>query len=146
MFRPKEVPMIRKFVFGILAAVFLAAGGLVAAVDTGYAGPGLIVGGPAATPVVPANPDLLLVKQCGPWNNWCGSGGGGSACFNFGGIQLCTGGTGSHCEWHNGKKYCSGGGGGGGDWCIWHHGDKYCRNRDGGDCIWRNGHQYCTGW
>ena len=166
--------MLRKFIF-FVAALFLAAGALSTTTSTGYAGPGLTAGALSAVPsVVVPDSNLLQVKQCGPWNGWCGggggqcgpwnnwcngggncgpwnnwcNGGGGGACINFGGIQLCSGGSGPNCKWYNGKKYCGpwGGGGGGGGDCTWWHGQKYCNWKKGGDCIWRHGDRYCTGW
>jgi hypothetical protein len=161
--------------FGVMAALILAAGAMLTTASSGTAAPGISAGAIAVTPMIPdGNPFVQKVGHCGPWNGWCGGscgqwnnwchgggggcgpwnnwcngggGGGGGACINFGGISFCTDVGGSNCRWHNGKKYCyGGGGGGGGKDCTWYQGDKYCNWKKGGDCIWRKGQKYCTGW
>ncbi len=153
--------MLRKLLFSAFAALVLAGGLLMASAVPGDTAPVPMM---SAVPHVQVDNNLIQVKQCGQWNNWCGNGpgqncgwwnnwcqgsgggggGGGSGCINFGGVQFCVGGTGSNCHWHNGVKYCNNGGGGngGGGSCIRVNGHKYCTYKHN-DCIWVNGTKYC---
>jgi hypothetical protein len=145
--------MFKRLVFSIVATLLLVAGTLALAPSGVKADPSVSAGTLAATSAVSIDALLLKVKvKCGQWNNWCGSGGysgGGGGCIYFGGLQLCSGGTGENCHWYNGVKYCGMGGGGGdgsgGGDCYWRNGVKYCNYFDTGYCRKHNGEQYCTG-
>ena len=158
--------MSRKLLFSALTALALAGGLLMASAIPGDTAPVVM----SPVPQVQVNGNLIQVKSCGPWNNWCqpsgpkcgpwndwcgggGSncgpwndwcgdhgGGGDSACINLGGVQFCVGGSGSNCQWHNGVKYCNNFGGGGS--CVIVNGHKYCTYKHK-NCILVNGTKYC---
>ena len=144
--------MIRKLLFGAIVALVFAAGALVVGAVPGNAGVAPMM---SAVPHSQANGNLLDVKACGPWNNWCYGGGGG----NCGPWNNWCGGGGGNCgPWNN---WCHPGGGGGASGCImlggvqlcvggggsnchWYNGQKYCGGGGGGSCIYVSGHSYCS--
>ena len=157
--------MFRKLLFSVLGALVVAGGVLLSSAVPGDTAPVTM----SPVPQVQVHGDLIQVKACGQWNNWCGNGpggncgwwnnwcnggngnwggggggGGASGCITLGGVRFCVGGGGSKCHWHNGVKYCNGGGGngGGGGSCIHVNGHKYCTYKHY-DCIWVNGKKYC---
>ncbi len=151
--------MFRRMLFSAFAALALAGGILMTSAVPGSAAPLTV----SPAPQIQVDNNLIQVRSCGPWNNWCngggggncgpwnnwcgrggGGGGGGKSCVNFGGVQFCVDNGGSNCRWHNGVKYCRGGGGGGGGGsCIRVNGERYCSYKHNGDCIRVNGNRYC---
>jgi hypothetical protein len=157
--------MIRKVLFGALAALALASGMLMMSAIPGDTAPVLTM---STVPHVQVNNDLIQVKACGSWNNWCqpmgpggggnpncgpwnnwchpmgpGGGGGNSGCINLGGVQLCIGGSGPNCHWYNGVKYCNNQPRPRPDQCIQYNGRTYCSYKHNSSCVIVNGIRYC---
>ncbi len=158
--------MLKRLMLSVVAALFLAVGGLALGAHTASAG--LTASAPASDPALHVDPNLIQVKQCGPWNNWCGGGGGGCGPWNNWcqpqqkcgpWNNWCNGGGGKKCgpwnNWCNGggdkkcgswNNWCNGGGGGGGgvSGCVWIAGVKVCLGGKGKSCYWKNGNKYCN--
>ncbi len=146
--------MFRKFLFTAFAALVVAGGLLMTSAVPGDTAPVTM----SIAPHVQVNNDLIQVRTCGPWNNWCGNaaqcgqwnnwcgrgpgGGGASGCITVGGVRFCVGTGGSNCHWHNGVRYCNNGpvfvkk-------CIRVNGHKYCNYKNQSQCIRVNGVRYC---
>ena len=161
--------MLRKLLFSAFAALVLAGGLLVASAVPGDTAPVPMM---SAVPHVQADDNLIQVRTCGPWNNWCqpvqncgpwnnwcrpvqncgswnnwcgrgpGGGGGASGCVSFGGVQFCIGNGGSNCRWHNGRKYCNNGPAFV-QKCVTVNNKRYCNYKHNGPCVNVNGERYC---
>jgi hypothetical protein len=132
--------------FGVLAALVLAAGAMLTMPSPGSAAG--ITGAPiAVTPVVPDNGIEKIA--CGPWNNWCQ----GPGCGPWNG--WCGGGGGGGCgPWNNycqgpscgpWNNYCNGPYPGGSGACVTFGGLSFCTGVPGTNCKWYNGKKYCYG-
>ena len=149
--------MFRKLLFGALAALVLAGGMLMTSAMPGETAP---IPTMSAIPHAQVDNNVIQVKacgpwnnwcgngnQCGPWNNWCGNGGGGgggsSGCVIIGGVKLCIGGGGPNCHWYNGVKYCNNQPSPPPGQCIVVNGKSYCSYKYNPPCVYVNGVKYC---
>ncbi len=160
--------MFRKVLFSALTALALAGGVLISSAIPGDTAPVMM----SPLPQAQTQGDLIQVKNnCGWWNNYCGNGNNNnnynnnsnstSGCVTLGGVQLCVGGTGTNCHWHNGKKYCDNNNNNNNNKkyksfnnnnnnnymnsqkCVSVNYKKYCNYKHNGDCITVNGDKYC---
>ncbi len=146
--------MLRKLLFSALTALVLAGGILMTSAVPGDTAPVMM----SPAPHVQVDNNLIQVRACGPWNNWCGNGvqcgrwnnwcgrgpggGGPSGCITLGGVQFCVGNGGTNCHWHNGVRYCNNGPGPAPGKCIVVNGHQYCTYKHN-NCIRVNGTRYC---